>query len=56
VGYPADGSSFVGRTQGGSIVVTIGPTEDAATDGETRPGTRRDPGRAYYYATEAAMP
>src|SRR5438270_774641 len=37
--YPASGSAPGARTQGVLIVVTIGATEDAATDGETPPGT-----------------
>src|SRR5207244_1807867 len=41
VGYPADGSSLVARTQGAPIAEAIGATEDAATGGETPSGTRR---------------
>jgi hypothetical protein len=37
--YPADGSSFVARTQGASIAAAIEATEDADTDDETPPGT-----------------
>ena len=41
VAYPATGSAFVARTQGAPIVVPIGATEDAATGGETPPGSCR---------------
>src|SRR6266536_2226132 len=47
VGYPASGSAFVARTQGAPIVATIGATEDAATGGETPPGSCRTSGRVY---------
>jgi hypothetical protein len=48
VDYPASGSASVGRTQGVPIVVTIGVPEDAATGGETPPGTAVACGRVHY--------
>jgi hypothetical protein len=41
VAYPATGSALVARTQGAPIFGNIGVTEDAATGGETPPGSCR---------------
>src|SRR5712671_3462102 len=46
VAFPASGSAFVARTQGASTArCSIGATEDAATGGETPPGSCRTSGR-----------